>query len=280
MKAPAFEFRGSTWDFSDPLIMGVLNLTPDSFSDGACYPTIKDALTQADRLLKEGADVLDVGGESTRPRAGKVSADEELARILPVIEAVAKRHCVPISVDTYKSEVAQRAVDAGAELINDVSGGLFDSKMFAVADALGVAYICGHVRGQTLSEVHEGQCDQASVVAQELGIRLAAMPANMRGRVIVDPCLGFGKSLPCNIELMHGGGTLREHLGRPVLIGASRKRFLGELTSQDVHDREAATVGASLAAVAGGANMVRVHDVGMTRAALQVFFSRPGRANS
>ncbi len=255
--------------------MGVLNLTPDSFSDGGRYPTLKDALAQADRLVNEGADCLDVGGESTRPGAPNVSVDEELTRILPVVEAIAKRHSVPVSVDTYKSEVARRATEAGAELINDISGGLFDSKMFAAVDALGVAYICGHVRGQTLAEVHKSRCDQAIDVTQDLERRLTAMPINMRSRVMMDPCLGFGKSLPCNIELMHGGGTLRERLGRPVLIGASRKRFLGMLTGHDVHARDAATVGASLAAVAGGANMVRVHDVGMTRAALQVFCSRP-----
>ena len=251
--------------------MGVLNLTPDSFSDGGRYPTLKDALAQADQLVNEGADCLDVGGESTRPGAPSISVDDELARILPVIEAIAKRHSVPVSVDTYKSEVARHAIEAGAELVNDISGGLFDSKMFAVVDALGVAYICGHVRGQTLAEVHKSRCEQASDVAQDLKRRLVAMPRNMHSRVIMDPCLGFGKSLACNIELMHGGGTLGERLGTPVLIGASRKRFLGTLTGHDVHARDAATVGASLAAVAGGAHMVRVHDVGMTRAALQVF---------
>ena len=269
------EFRGAHWDFSRPLIMGVLNLTPDSFSDGGRYATEAEALAHAESMIEDGADCLDLGGESTRPGARAVPAEEEAGRILPVVEALAKRFSVPISVDTCKAAVARWAVEAGAEIVNDVSGGLFDEEMFATIASLKVAYICGHVRGQSLAQVHGSTCESATEVADELQLRLDKMTQAMRSRVIVDPCLGFGKSLPCNIGLMHGGRALSDRLHSPVLIGASRKRFLGEITGRPVDQRDAATAGASLAAIAGGAHMVRVHDVGMTHAALQVFCARP-----
>ncbi|MCP4446815.1 MAG: dihydropteroate synthase [Myxococcales bacterium] len=268
-------FRGTQWDFSRALIQGVLNLTPDSFSDGGRYASVDEALAQAERMLEQGADCLDVGGESTRPGAPAVSADEESRRVLPVIAEIARRFSVPISVDTCKADVAKRAVEAGAELVNDVSGGLFDHRMFEAVSISGAAYVCGHVRGESLTEVHAAACGTAAAVSAELSERLAAMPQTLRERVIVDPCLGFGKTLACNIELMHSGGALAEHLDAPVLIGPSRKRYLGEIAGRPVGERDCATVGASLAAIAGGANMVRVHDVGMTADALRVFLAKP-----
>lgn len=267
-------FRGARWDFTRPLVMGVLNVTPDSFSDGGQLDSIKAVLQRAEAMLEAGADCLDIGGESTRPGAPAVDADEETRRVVPVLEALTKRFATPLSVDTCKALVAKRAVEAGAEIVNDVSGGRFDEAMLAEVSRLEVTYVCGHVSADSLSEVHQTLTASASSVASELESRIAMMPASMQQRVIVDPCLGFGKTLACNIELMHGGKALRERLDLPVLIGASRKRFLGELTGRPVDERDTATAASSLAAFVGGAQMVRVHDVGMTCDALRVFYAK------
>ncbi len=266
-------FRGAHWDFTRPLVMGVLNVTPDSFSDGGQLATVELALKRAEAMLEAGADCFDIGGESTRPNAAAVSPDEECRRVVPIIEALAKRLSLPLSIDTCKAFVAKRAVEAGAEIVNDVSGGRFDTSMFEQVSKLDVTYVCGHVDGSTLREVHRAQTDSLADVSCALSAIVSRMPETMRTRVIVDPCLGFGKTLACNIELMHGGKALREQLDLPVLIGASRKRFLGELTGRRVEERDVATAASSIAAIAGGAHMVRVHEVGMTRDALRVFFA-------
>lgn len=268
------DFRGARWDFTRPLVMGVLNVTPDSFSDGGQLDSIERVLLRAEEMIEAGADCLDIGGESTRPGAPAVSATEETRRLVPVLEALAKRFDIPLSVDTSKAMVARHAVEAGAEIVNDVSGGRFDREMLATVSALETTYICGHVTADTLAKVHESLCESAREVCDDLAHLVAGMPATLRQRVIVDPCLGFGKTLACNIELMHGGRALREQVDLPVLIGASRKRFLGELTGRAVDERDVATAASSIAAMVGGAQIVRVHDVGMTCDALRVFFAK------
>ncbi len=267
----ALEFRSGCLNWSRPYVMGVLNLTPDSFSDGGQLVGLEGAIRAAEEMVADGADILDIGGESTRPGALPVSIDEECRRILPLVEALAARFAVPLSVDTCKAEVARRAVAAGAEIVNDVSGGLFDESMIERVDSLGCAFVCGHVRGRDLAAVHATLATNADEVLAELVARIASLPLGLRARTIADPCIGFGKDLHTNLGLLRSGEALAAQTGCPVLIGASRKRFLGELTGLPVHERDAASVGAALASVEAGAHILRVHNVAMTVSALRVF---------
>jgi dihydropteroate synthase len=240
------------------------------------------------QLLRDGADILDVGGEATNPRATPVSAQVELARILPVIEGLAAAGAM-VSVDTTKAEVARAAVRAGARIINDVSGGLFDDEMAITVGELDVTYVAGHLRGRTIAEVFQAEGAVSwREVAAELGERLAALPVAARPRVWVDPGLGFGKGSDpeTNLELLRRSGDLGKRLGCSVLVGPSRKRFLAKLVGpiaspgQKASSAEraraqlaldGATVAACLAAVEAGAHVLRVHNVALLRAALAVY---------
>jgi dihydropteroate synthase len=264
--------------WGEPLIMGVVNVTPDSFSDGGRLASTEAAIAHGVALRAAGAHVLDVGGEATNPRAQPVSAEVELARVLPVIEGLAARTDALISIDTTKAAVARAAVAAGADIINDVAGGAFDPEILAVADDAGVGYVCGHLRGRTIAEVFAGEGGAVPgwrEVADELAARLDAMPAALRGRTIVDPGLGFGKGgdPAANLGLLAHAGDLGAALGRPVLVGPSRKRFLARVLggTPDQAQLDAATIGACLAAIAGGAQIVRVHEVAGLRAALTAY---------
>lgn len=269
----AIRFRNGSLEFDRTFVMGVLNVTPDSFSDGGLHAGVDSAVSHGLRLIEEGADVLDVGGESTRPGAAPVSAREETERVVPVIRALASRARVPISVDTTKAEVAMAAIEAGAEIVNDVSGGLFDPDIVRVCLATGAAYICGHLRGRSLAEVHAAHttAPDFETTLEELAARVFSLPAAVLSRTIVDPGLGFGKGTAENVELLRRAGEIGAALSRPVLVGPSRKRFLGELVGRGVSERDDATVGACLAAVAGGADGVRVHAVRPVRDALTVY---------
>jgi dihydropteroate synthase len=267
-------FREAVFDFQRVYVVGVVNATPDSFSDGGAHAVPEVAVAYAESLVAAGADVVDVGGESTRPRgARRVDANEEIARVVPIIVALAARLPTPISIDTTKAAVAEAALAAGAEIVNDISGGRFDPDIAGVAAAAGAAYVCGHVRGDTIDAVHAAEASPASFedVCRELAERIEALPASLRGRIIADPCLGFGKQTAQNLELTRRAGELGERLGCPVMIGPSRKRYLGELTGKDVGDRDDATIGAALAAAASGARFVRVHNVAKVVPALTVF---------
>jgi dihydropteroate synthase len=269
-------FLGVEWRFDRrlPRLVAVVNVTPDSFSDGGRWKDVAGAVAFALRCVESGAELLDVGGESTRPvGGGTVPAEEEIRRVVPVVEALARETDVPISVDTCKAAVAAAALDAGARVVNDISGGLFDPALVEVTAARGAALVLGHVRGRTLAEVHAGEATPPTPaeVQAELKERLAALPAGLAGRTVVDPGLGFGKKGRENLALLAGAGALGEALGRPVMVGPSRKRFLGELTGRAVDDRDDATVGACLAAAAAGAHFLRVHDVKKVRDALVVF---------
>jgi len=251
-------------------IVGVLNATPDSFSDGG---RLMDAAGRIDteaavalglRLEREGAHVLDVGGESTRPGAGEVPADLEIARVVPVIEALAKSTRLPIAVDTRKGAVARAALGAGARVVNDVSGGRFDAGLLDAAAEAGATLVLGHLRGvpatmqaaprfdDTLGEV-AAELAESAARAERAGVA--------RERIALDPGIGFGKRLEDNLALLAGVGWLAERLGRPVLVGPSRKSFLGRLTGDPVEAREVATVAACAVAVFAGADAIRVHDV-------------------
>jgi len=269
------QFRQTTWDWSRPYVAGVVNVTPDSFSDGGAYIGVDAALRRADELIRAGADLIDIGGESTRPGAEPVSAERELERVLPIVERLAGAP-VPISVDTTKAEVARACLAVGAEVVNDVSGGHFDAGMVAVASRAS-AYICGHLRGSSVAEVHarEGEDPGFEEVATELAVTLAGFPEVLRGRTIVDPGLGFGKGAEQNLQLCKEAGRLAKRLECAVMVGASRKRFVAELSGHEapvpVSVRDAATVGASLAAIASGAHIVRVHAVESMVPALRLF---------
>jgi dihydropteroate synthase len=258
--------------------MGVVNVTPDSFSDGGRYLEGDAAVAHGLQLLREGADILDVGGEATNPRAQPVTAAEELRRVLPVVERLAAAGAT-VSIDTTKAIVARAAVAAGARIINDVSGGLFDPDM---RDAIGDAiYIAGHLRGHSLAEVFAAETPTASpidwqTVADELADRLAVLPEGARERAWIDPGLGFGKGADpeANLALLRHSGDLGARLGRPIVVGPSRKRFVRRAFSvhdDDMAGLDAASVAASLDAIRAGANVVRVHNVALLRAALALY---------
>jgi dihydropteroate synthase len=253
--------------------MGVVNTTPDSFSPGGRFTSVEDAVAHALALGADGADLIDIGGESTRPGAAPVGAEEEIARVVPVLERLAGRTRAVLSVDTTKAPVARAALAAGAELVNDISGGRFDPAIAEVTAAAGAAFVCGHVRGSSLAEVHGAEAAPATFdqVALELGERLAALPSALRRRTLCDPGLGFGKRTAQNLELSRRAGELSARLSCPVMVGPSRKRFIGELTGRPVDARDPGTIGAALAAAAAGAHVVRVHDVAGVSAALRVF---------
>jgi dihydropteroate synthase len=258
------------------LVMSVLNVTPDSFSDGGRFVEVDIAVAHALAQVEAGADIIDIGGESTRPGAQRISADEELDRVVPVIERLVA-HGVVVSIDTMRSEVAEVAVAAGAGLVNDVSGGLADPAMHAWVAGAEVPYVAMHWRGHSTDmERLANYGDVVAEVCQELSDRLGELAAAGvdPDRVILDPGLGFAKTSAHNWALLAALPRLTA-LGRPVLIGASRKRFLGELLGQPglprpVEERDAATDAITALASAAGAWAVRVHDVRGSRDAIAV----------
>ncbi len=251
-----------------PLIMGILNLTPDSFSDGGCYNTLEAALSRTREMAKEGADLIDVGGESTRPGALPVSAQEELDRVIPVIEALQRETDLPLSVDTSKSIVAAEAVAAGAEFINDISGLRFDSKMAETAAKCGAGVFVMHTRGRPAGmQLDTGYDDLVQEILHSLQQSLqAAMAAGvLADRLAVDPGIGFGKDAAGNLEILRRLEEFRV-LGRPILIGTSRKSFIGKILGLSTTEARLFGSNATVAlGVARGANIFRVHDVRAAR---------------
>ncbi len=261
-------------------IVGVLNLTPDSFSDGGKFVGTEAALAHARRLVSEGADLIDVGGESTRPGAPPVDEASECARVVPIIEAIVRAQLgAPISIDTCKSVVAEAALAAGAELVNDVSGGR-DPEMFPLCGQRQVPVVIGHLRGEPRSMQEQiAFADVFEEVASELGAAIACARQSGVDQIIADPGIGFGKRIEHNLILLRRVGDLGKRLGVPVMVGPSRKAFIGELTGRPVGDRLGGTIGAAVAAGLAGADYLRVHDVGAVRDALRVAVAiRRGRA--
>lgn len=251
--------------------MGVLNVTPDSFSDGGRYANRDTALRQGERLAAEGADILDVGGESTRPGSSGVSVQEEIDRVAPVIEALAARLALPISVDTRKPEVMRAAVAAGAGLINDVQALRRPGALIAAAE-LGVPVCLMHMRGTPASmQEAPAYADPVVEVAAFLRerVRVCEGAGIPRQRLILDPGFGFGKTLAHNLALLAGLGRLAA-LGLPLLVGLSRKSMIGALTGREVGDRLAGSLAAAVLAVERGAILIRVHDVAATRDVVKV----------
>lgn len=259
-------------------VVGVLNLTPDSFSDGGRFVRagagldLQAAVAEAGALVGSGAGMLDVGGESTRPGAAEVPVEVEIARTRPLIEALAKRISVPISIDTRKAEVAEAALEAGAAVVNDISGLRFDPSLARVTARAGACIILGHLRGEPSTMQRSVRFDDvlAEVAAELRDAASRALEAGIPGeRIAVDPGIGFGKRLAHNLDLIANVGRLREAVGLPVLVGPSRKSFLGELTGDPVDRRAEASFAASAVAIFAGADAIRVHDVaGAARVAM------------
>ncbi|MFO1095120.1 MAG: dihydropteroate synthase [Planctomycetaceae bacterium] len=253
-----------------PLLMGIVNTTPDSFSDGGQWHDRGRAVEQALRLAEDGADLLDVGGESTRPGAEPVSLEEELRRTIPVVSDVRRRCKTPISIDTYKSEVAQQALDAGATIVNDISGLRFDPRMVDVCSRHDCGIICMHIQGTPQTMQAAPHYDD--VVGDLVGyfrerLRVLADAGVNPQRVVLDPGIGFGKTAEHNLEILSHVAEFRS-LGRPVLIGHSRKGFLKKILGRPVDERLSGTIGVAIAAAMQHADILRVHDVAAVRDAL------------
>jgi dihydropteroate synthase len=268
-----WRIRGRTLSLERPLVVGILNVTPDSFSDGGRWADPAAALERARRMVDEGADMVDVGGESTRPGAAAVDAEEEMGRVLPVLRAIRAELAVAVSVDTRKAAVARAALGEGADAVNDVSA-LSDPAMASAVAASDAGLVLMHMRGtpetmQTLT----GYGDVAEEVAAELEPALArAAEAGIRAeRIVVDPGIGFAKDAGQNLELIARLDVFGARLGRPVLLGPSRKAFVGALLGGvPAAERDAGTVGACVAGLARGARIFRVHQVRAARQALDV----------
>lgn len=243
--------------------MGVLNVTPDSFSDGGRFFDPEAALAQAEAMIAAGADILDIGGESTRPFSEPVPLEEELRRVLPVIQALRRRFDLPISIDTYKAAVAEAALDAGADLINDISAGRFDPGMVPLAARTGVPLILMHMQGTPRDMQLDPHYDD---VVAEVKAFLAARRdyAISQGvapdKIILDVGIGFGKNLEHNLELLRRHQEFQE-LGCPLLLGVSRKAFLGKITDLPAPERDVATLGAIAYGALHGADIIRTHNV-------------------
>jgi dihydropteroate synthase len=255
-------------------LMGVVNVTPDSFSDGGLFLDPEAAIAHGRRLAQQGADILDVGGESTRPGAEAVSAEEERDRVAPVVAGLAADNGagVPISIDTSKASVAQAALDAGAEIVNDVTAFRADPELAGLCGERGCGVVLMHMLGtpRTMQE-NPTYDDVVDDVKAFLGERIeAAMAAGVdEERIWIDPGIGFGKTLEHNLELLRRLGELRR-LGRPIVIGTSRKSFIGKLTGREVDRRLGGTIASNVLAVRAGADVIRVHDVLELRQAITV----------
>jgi dihydropteroate synthase len=265
-------------------IMGILNVTPDSFSDGGAFPDKEKAVERGLEMIEEGADVIDIGGESTRPGARPVSEDEEMERILPVVRGLRKSAPVLISVDTMKAAVAEAALEAGADIINDVSAFRFDPRMAGVVSGRGAAVVLMHMKGTPETMQSDPRyTDLLDEIRWFLKDRIEeARSAGIgRGRIIVDPGIGFGKNPEDNLALIDNLGFLEE-LGCPVLAGASRKSFIGKALGLPVTERLEGSIAAGVLSIARGAHILRVHDVRAMRRAADmadaILFGKPGSA--
>src|SRR5215210_956792 len=250
-------------------LMGIVNVTPDSFSDGGRYLDADAAIAHALELVRDGADLLDVGGESTRPGAAEVEADEEIARVVPVFEGLVGVG-LPVSIDTTKAAVAEAAIEAGATIVNDISALRFDPGLGQLCAERGCELILMHMQGtpgtmQEKPSYDDVVDDVKAFLAERVEAAMAAGVAEQR--IWVDPGIGFGKTVEHNLELLRRLGELRE-LGRPLVVGTSRKSFIGRLTGRQVQDRIGGSIATNVLAAKAGADVLRVHDLSATREAL------------
>jgi dihydropteroate synthase len=258
-------WKNFSFDFSKKTyIMGILNVTPDSFSDGGLYFDKSSAIERAYQIVEEGADIIDIGGESTRPGSEPISIKEELIRTIPLIEAISKKIKVPISIDTYKSEVAKAALDAGASMVNDISGLRFDPKMPDVVSEYKVPVVIMHIKEKP-QDMQQNPVYEALIPEIidyfRMGIIMATRAGVSEDKIIIDPGMGFGKTFDHNLEIIN---NLREFtfLEKPILVGPSRKAFIGKILGDaPATERLEGTAAAVAISIVHGANIIRVHDV-------------------
>ncbi|HTN43746.1 MAG TPA: dihydropteroate synthase [Nitrospiria bacterium] len=263
---PTFHLRGPGLELSlgpRTLLMGILNVTPDSFSDGGLFLKADEAIRRAEVLAEEGADLIDIGGESSRPGADSVPVEEEIRRVVPVIESLAKRLRIPISIDTMKAEVARRALAAGARIVNDISALRFDPEMGPLVAREGVPVVLMHMQGTPKTmQAHPMYTDVILEIRDffETRVQWAERSGISRDRIVLDPGIGFGKTTEHNLEIL---SRLAEFgtIGRPLLIGPSRKSFIGQALGLPVAERLEGTAAAVAVGVLNGASIIRVHDV-------------------
>ncbi len=264
--------------FELPLVMGILNVTPDSFSDGGKFASLDAALKQAEKLIQDGADILDIGGESTRPMSEQISVEDEVERVIPVIEAIATRFDTPVSIDTTKSEVAEKAVEAGAEIINDISGLRFDERIAEVAAKSHSGLVLMHSRG-TFETMHSQPPVDDILAEVTVDFRRYLQIAIDHGvpeqNIALDIGLGFGKAFEQNLELLAKlDKIVYEFRSYPLLVGASRKSFIGKILGDTPpSERLGGSLAAAIIAVQNGAKILRVHDVRETVDAIKVIFA-------
>jgi dihydropteroate synthase len=260
--------RGRALPLADRVhIMGILNVTPDSFSDGGRYLNPDDAVVHALTMVEQGADVLDIGAESSKPGAIPIDEEEGRRRLIPIVRAVCRRISIPVSIDTTKASIAEQALDVGAAMINDISALRFDARMGAVVAKSGAGVILMHMRGHPQTMQHAAQyVDVVEEVRQFLKARVGAAKAMgiPPERILLDPGIGFGKNCSHNLTLLNRLDTLCA-LGPPMIVGVSRKAFIGKMLNRPIDERLMGTAGAVAVAIMKGARMVRVHDVAPIR---------------
>jgi dihydropteroate synthase len=268
-------FRARQFEFAFPrpaLVMGVLNVTPDSFSDGGRFFDRAAAVAQGEAMVREGADIIDVGGESTRPNAEPVDEAEELRRVIPVIEELAGRVKTPISIDTMKLAVARAALTAGASIVNDVAANREDEAMWRLVAETGAGYVVMHMQGtprtMQLKPVYQEVAREVGDFFADRLRRLKACGADA-GQVVLDPGIGFGKTVEHNLQLLAGLGSFT-NLGRPLLLGVSRKSFIGKAAGGGETDRLGGALACTVLALEAGVRMFRTHDVAATVQALRM----------
>jgi len=256
--------KDHSFDFSErTFIMGILNVTPDSFYDGGKFSNLDEAVKKGTKMAEEGADIIDIGGESTRPRSEPISLEEELSRVIPVIERLSKEIEIPLSIDTYKSFVAKKALDSGASMINDISALRFDPEMEKIASEYKVPIVLMHIKGTPKNMQDDPYYDdvmkeissylkESITIAKDAGIE--------EDKIIIDPGIGFGKRLEDNLDILKNLSILKT-LEKPILVGPSRKSFIGKVLDLPPEERLEGSLGALAVAIFNGANLVRVHDV-------------------
>lgn len=275
---PVWKLDHGQLDFNrGPFIMGILNVTPDSFSDGGKYPDARSAVDQALLMVEQGAQIIDIGGESSRPGAQRVSAEEEIRRVLPVIEMLRRQSNVLISIDTYKSRVALKALQAGADMVNDISAGVFDPTMVEIVNKFHAAVILMHMKGQPENmQNHPQYEDVTREVYDFLEERVTCFEEAGVRPIAIDPGIGFGKRLEDNLRLIRDLNDFK-FLHKPILVGLSRKSFIGTILETDIKDRRDGTLAANVMAWLNGADILRVHDVKATGDALKIAQKIAGR---
>lgn len=257
--------RNGFLEFETPVVMGVLNVTPDSFSDGGYFLEVDTALKHVEKMIQDGAQVIDIGGESSRPGAKAVNVDEEIDRIMPIIERIKAEFEILVSVDTYKERVAREAVlEAGADIVNDISGLRFSENMAETIAFLNVPVVMMHMKGMPENmQVNPGYSNVIEEIKEyfQENIDIALTSGIKKEKIIIDPGIGFGKRLPDNIDIIKNLGQFKE-FDLPILIGVSRKSFLGLIAGEnDPLEREAETITGNLIAIMNGASFIRVHNV-------------------